>query len=110
VLPTHEEACHHAQLKPKHGQVLEAADPTYWALYVRNARVPVRGVELVGHGPLLDRNGWVFAHGVFDWRKGMVLRIFPPNVTISLDLLAMADRPTAASYRGGIMIATNIQT
>jgi hypothetical protein len=91
-------------------EVFRAADPTYFALYVRNSRVPIYGIDLVGHGPLLDKNGWTFADGTVDWnRSSWELILYWESASHHSLVQHAFENTTAKGYRGGILYTLDFQ-
>lgn len=96
--------------------VLSDADTTYAALYVRNARLPIRGISHGVYGDLLDRNGWVISGVTIEWWDVWELTLHwqdsddvDQNRTIQLSLVERAEDVTAIGYRGGILLDLKFQ-
>jgi hypothetical protein len=110
-------SCHPDDAENRHvHDIFETADPTYFSLYIRNHRLPVVGMSLVGHGDLLDLNGWTFTDGRIDWtapfwdlvvswKQDADGRVISKPVRIQHAL----NETTAKGYRGGILYRLDLQ-
>lgn len=85
-------------------QVLEEANPFYWTVFLRNLARPVARVRVDPHGlPLLNREGWTWDWGPFDFFAPFSLVLDDARV-FHFDFSRALGEFSAASYRGGLLV------
>jgi hypothetical protein len=90
-------------------------DVYYWALTIRNTRIPISIVLLhLNNGTTIElelENAWIWDHGSFDLKEGLNITIVDAENKMLHDFIQLPslDQNTSNGYHGGIIISSKLQ-
>lgn len=90
-------------------------DVYYWALTIRNTRIPISNVMLhLSNGTTVEldlESAWIWNHESFDLKQGLNITMVDAENKILHDFIKMPsmNQKTSSGYHGGIIIPSTLQ-